>query len=163
MMNKRRQSPTAAEIFGRFVRGLFTVVGSTAFGLSAGALGTHGLLTAMTGGIKQDGWGAAPVWLLFMVIGSAIGLIVALTTSIGWIRNRELNAYSVFDWLGLLLGIAAGIGLAMLVPDRYYWFMKCMVAALTVPPCAAIGRALIGRVIGARLVERSRPIGKRPH
>jgi hypothetical protein len=37
------------------------------------------------------------------------------------------------------------------------------VGAVTVPPCAAIGRWLIGDVVGAKLVENSRPIGNRPH
>jgi hypothetical protein len=163
MTKKRRQTPTALETFGRIVRGLLIVVGSTLFGLSTGALVTHALLTATLGAIKQDGWGAAPIWLLFVAVGAGLGLIVGMTTGIRWIRNSELTAYSVFDWLGLLLGIAAGVGLALLVPDRYYWFVKCIVAAVTVPPCAAIGRALIGGVIGAWLVERSRPIGKRPN
>jgi uncharacterized membrane protein len=160
MTKKRRRAPSAAETFGRFVRGLLTVVTSTLFGLSAGALGMHGLLTVTIGGIRQDGWGAAPAWLLFMAIGGGIGLIVGLITSIGWIRNRELSAYRVFDWLGLLLGIAVGVGLTLLVPDRDNLFFRCIFGTLIVPPCAVISRALIGGVIGPQLVERSRPVGR---
>ena len=161
MAKKRRQTPSALETLGRIVRGLLTIVGSCAFGLSTGALGTHVFLTFMLGEIGQDGWGAAPIWLLFMLIGSVVGLIVGLVTSIRRIRYQELAAYSVFDWLGLLLGIAAGIGLTLLVPDRYYFFMKCIFAAAIVPPCAAIGRVVIGSAIGPWLVERSRPLGRR--
>lgn len=143
----------------RFLRSLLIVAGGAAFGLSAGALVTHALLTGVTGGLTRDGWGAAPIWLLFVVIGGVVGTIVGVTIALGWIRSSELPAYRVFDWLGLLLGTAAGVGLTFLVPDRFYWPVQGIVGGITVPTCAAIGRALVGSVLGEWLVARSRPIG----
>ena len=146
---------------GRFIRCLFIVVGSSASGVSIGALGAYALLTMMLPPIKQDGWGAAPIWLLHIAIGSGIGLIVGLTMGISSIRNSEFSGYRVFEWLGVLLGIAAGVGLTFLLPDRYYWIVQCIVGGVTVPSCAAVGRLLIGDVIGTRLVARSKPLGRR--
>lgn len=149
MARTRRDEPSLADALGRIVRGLLTVAGSAAFGIGAGAFGAHGALTVLTGGIKQDGWGAAPVWLFLMAVGGTIGLIVGLVASIRRVRYQELAAYRVFDWLGLLLGIAAGVGLTLLASERYFLFFKFVIAAGIVPPCAMIGRSA-GGLIGAK-------------
>ena len=70
-----------------------------------GKLLTHALLTAVTGSITEGGVGPAPIWLLFVAIGSGVGLIVGLAVAIGWIRSSELPGYRVFDCLGLYWGL----------------------------------------------------------
>ncbi|MFO1093009.1 MAG: hypothetical protein U0992_06815 [Planctomycetaceae bacterium] len=79
-------------------------------------------------------------------MSSADRLIVGLAASIHRVRYQKLAAYRVFDWLGLLLGIAAGVGLTLLASGCYYLFFKFVIAAGIVPPCAAIGRTLGGLV-----------------
>jgi hypothetical protein len=146
---------------GRFIRCLFIVAGSSATGVSLGALGTYALLSVMLPPVKQDGWGAAPIWMLLIAIGSVIGLIAGLAMALGRIGSSDFSGYSVFEWLGVLLGVAAGVGLTFLLPERDYWIVQCIVGGLTVPTCATLGRWLFGDVIGTRLVARSRPLGRR--
>lgn len=146
MPRKRRDEPSTAEILGSLVRGLLTVAGGVVFGASAGALAASALVSA-TVTSTPDNWGGAPALVVLMPIGGGIGLLVGLIAAISWIRNSEPRAYRVFDWLGLLLGGAAGAGLTLLVPDRYYVFMKCLIAAAIVPPCAALGRFVVGDLL----------------
>ena len=150
MAKKRRRAATALDIFGRFVRGLVLTAGFCAFGLSAGALAACGLVSAMMSPSPDD-WGGAPALLLLMPIGGGIGLQVGLIAAICWIRNGEHPAYRAFDWLGLLLGIAAGIGLTLLVPDRYYFFMKCLFAPRSFRRVQRSG----GRCLQSRLARGS--------
>lgn len=159
MTKQQHHVSSTAQTLGRIVRGLLTILGWCAFGVGAGALGMYGFLMVTLGELQHDGWGAAPVWLLLMLIGSVVGLIVGLVLAIRRIRYREFDAYAVFDWLGLLVGAAAGVGLTLLFPDRYYLFMQCLFAAAIIPPCATIGRTLFGAAIGPYVVSRSRPLG----
>lgn len=145
---------------GRLIRCLCIVAGSSASGLSIGALGTYALLSAILPPVTRDGWGAAPIWMLLIAIGSVIGLIAGLAMALGGIGRSDFAGYSVFEWLGILLGIAAGAGLTFLLPERYYWFVQCIVGGVTVPTCATLGRWLFGDIIGPRLIARSKPLGR---
>lgn len=154
MPTRRKQSPTLADTLGEVLRGVRTMTGTTAFGLSAGALGTYGMLTAATGGFTQEGWGAGPVWLLMMAVGGLAGMIAGFM-SVHWLRHAERMAYRWQEWLGLLVGLAAGAMLFQLVSGRDDLFMKCLIAAGIVPPCAAGGRLLAGALQSARQPSRA--------
>jgi len=145
---------------GRFIRCLFIIAGSSATGVSIGALGTYALLSMIFPPVTGENWGAAPAWMLLIAIGSVIGLVAGVAMALRRIGNSDFPGYRTFDWLGVLLGIAAGVGLTFLVPDRYYWFVQCIVGGLTVPTCATLGRWLFGDIIGPRLVARSMPLGR---
>lgn len=138
------------EFLEALCRNGLTIVGAAAFGLGGGALGTHGLLTAMFGEIKQDGWGAGPIWLLFMAIGGCVGLIAGLVWVVSWIRGRGPVAWRPVEWLALALGLAVGVAMIQFVSDRYYLFMKCLIAGVIVPPCAVVGRAVGGLIASER-------------
>ena len=153
-VTNRHRHETVAGPMARFARSVLTVLGGAGFGLGAGALGTHGLLTLVTGGINQDGWGAAPAWLFMMVIGGGIGMIAGLALAIHHARNSEMRALCAFDWLGVLAGLAVAVLLFQFVSDRYYWFMKALYLSAIVPPCVVGGRILIGQVLGPRFAKR---------
>src|SRR5688500_13894087 len=148
-----QKSAREAGLLERVFRASMLLIGGTAFGLSAGSLGTHGLLTLMTGGLTPEGWGAGPAWLLIMAIGGAIGLIAGLAFAIGRIRYWEPRAYRVNDWLGVAVGIAAGVVLFQLVSDRYYWFMQALFLSAILPPCIAAGRFLLGDVVRRPIIR----------
>jgi MFS family permease len=155
MSGKRRKRVPMAGGFERFIRGCVVLTGGTLFGLSAGALGTLGLLTLLFGALKQDGWGAAPIWLFFMAVGGGGGLLAGFIYSIQWLRNRDAVAFGVFDWLGLLVGVAVGIVLCHLIFERYYWFMQALFLAVILPPCAIVGRVLVGKLLAKKLASRA--------
>jgi hypothetical protein len=154
MTSRRRQPRRACGPVARFFRGALMVLLGAAFGLGAGALGIHGLLTATVGPLKPDGWGAAPAWLLFMALGGAAGLIVGATLTLSRVRRSEMHALGLFDWLGLLAGLVLAVLLFQLVSDRYYWSMKALWLAVIVPPSLVVGRAVIGRVFRDRIQSR---------
>lgn len=157
MSPKRQRESRPAGIIERLLRGLMIVFGATGFGLGAGALGVYGLLTITLGPIKPDGWGAIPAWLFMMAVGGIIGLITGILMSISRIRSHEFEAYRALDWLGLLAGTAAGIGLTLLASEPYYFFMKGIIAASIIPPCTVVGRWLFGALPGLIRTGRYKP------
>ena len=154
MINKHTQRERTPGPFARFMHGALAVLLAACFGLGAGALGTHGLLTAVIGPIKQDGWGAAPAWLLMMAIGGVVGLVVGTVAAFGHLRRYEMHALGPCGWLGLLAGVALSAGLFQLVSDRYGGFMNALWLTVIVPPCLVVGRALIGQVLRDRIERR---------
>ncbi len=122
-----------------------TVILGLSLGVGAGAIGTWGLLTLTLGQLQSDGWGAAPVWLFMGMFGAALGAIAGVVLSVIWTQRPEFKAFDIFEWLGIFLGAVVGLLLLLWIPDRYYLFVKCLVAAACLPISMACGRiALMG-------------------
>jgi hypothetical protein len=155
MATKRKKSQKLLRNTGRILRKVLYVLGSTLCGLGAGSMVPLFLLLLLTGPIKQDGWGAAPVFAFCMLVGGIVGAIIGCIASIRSILYVEVPGWTPFEWLGLLAGSLVSIGLTLLLFSRYYSFMKALILAAILPPCALAGRVLTNYLHGKWLASQT--------
>ena len=141
----------------RFFQGFLLVVGSMALGTVAGLFAVTLLMDRMIpvrGEPSTRGYGSL-VGGLFC--GAPLGTLVALAGSIGWLRSRdEPRLWSPFVWLGVLLGLIAGLVVSYRWDERGgiggWW-----VASLVLPACGTVGGILAGLALAVRnAVEETR-------
>ena len=151
MLANRSYAETVAGPLARLVRTALTILGGSAFGLGAGSLTIHSLLTLATGNVRQQAGGTAPAWLFIMLIGGVIGMIAGLALAMHHVRNAEMRALVSDDWLGMLGGLLLAALLYLFVSDRQHWLMKVLYLSVIVPSCVAGGRLLVRRIMRGRL------------
>ncbi|MHB8865497.1 MAG: hypothetical protein ACYC6N_24235 [Pirellulaceae bacterium] len=66
---------------------MLTVMLGLSCGVGAGAIGTWALLTLVLGELQRDGWGAAPAWLLMLLLGAVFGAIAGVALTVTWTQR----------------------------------------------------------------------------
>jgi hypothetical protein len=93
----------------RSLQNVLLVIGSTALGTSLGYFGLILIIASMQrpgGEPWQAGFGQ---YLGGLICGAPLGSLAGLALCVGWIGTRDQpRVWSVFVWLGVLLGLALG-------------------------------------------------------
>jgi peptidoglycan/LPS O-acetylase OafA/YrhL len=133
----------------RFFQGLLLVVGSLALGTVAGFFAVAFLMDWMDTRREEPSSRGYGELMGGLFCGAPMGTLVALVGSVGWIRAQdEPRPWSPFVWLGVLLGLVAGIVLT------YRWNEHggpgWWVASLVLPACGTVGGILAGLALAVR-------------
>lgn len=128
-----RPHTTSGSILRRGLYGVNVFLNAISFGAGGGALGTMGLLTVMSGGLRQDGWGAAPAWLFFMALGGLGGLVAAAVMAFAWLRDSSEVLFVRWEWLMQALGSALAVAIVPWFFPSYYVYMKFLIAMTLLP------------------------------
>lgn len=132
-----------------FNRLLIVIVGAT-FGLGTGVLGVYFAMVALFGELDRDSWGAAPVWILAMIVGGVVATIFAAIATFSWTLQVEFRALNVFEWLGLILASIAAYAIFQLLPVRIHLPGRLIIMATIWPVCIFVG------CLSMNLLTRSR-------
>lgn len=117
-------------------QGLYAInafLNAISFGLGGGALGTMILLTVLSGGLRQDGWGAAPAWLLLMAFGAFGGFVTAAVMAYSMLRDSEQILFVRWEWLMQALGSIVALAIVPWLFPSYYLYMKLLIAMALLP------------------------------
>lgn len=144
-MRGRRKS-SFVTILGREVCRGVTVLLGLSFGVGAGAISTFVVLTLILPGPGRDSWGAAPAWFLMMAIGAVLGAILGVIVSVAWTRRPQFKSYTLFEWLGIFVGIAIGVASIQLLPSRFYPYFNGLLMMMVFPVIVSCGRIIVGRL-----------------
>lgn len=132
----------------RFLQGFLLVVGSLVLGTVAGFFAVMILMDLMIpvrGEPSTRGYGS---FVGGLFCGAPLGMLIALVGSVGWLRSRD-EPWSMFVWLGVLLGLVVGLFVTYLWVERRgiggWW-----VASLFLPACGTLGGILAGLTLVAR-------------
>lgn len=92
----------------RQLQNLLFVIGATATGIVVGA----GLAFIMALGVLPSGRDAGGAVVAFMILaacGGVLGAGIGLVGSIRWISQRSTKPWTLMTWIGILVGLAAGM------------------------------------------------------
>lgn len=125
------------------------VIGSTALGTVLGYFGLILVIASMqrSGGEPwQAGFGQ---YLGGLICGAPLGSLAGLALSVGWMCTRDQpRVWSVFVWLGVLLGLALGpvVSFRWNIHQGTGWWGTAMVTAA----CGTVGGFVAGVFAGYR-------------
>lgn len=142
----------------RFFERSLLIIGSSAFGAASGGLGLA-YLAALTVFRLRPGeepglaWGAYIGVFVCMLLGGTLGAIVGLVGAVGRITQGEAKSWSPITWIGVVLGLAAGLVIRSSVPlDQWGVFGEAVRlwpgTAICVAALGTLG-GFAGSVIGA--------------
>jgi hypothetical protein len=95
----------------RVFQNVLFVLGATSAGLAWGAGLAFLLGLGIFPPVGRDDWGALIGFTFLAACGSVIGVIIGLVGSIFWIKQRATEPWTLTTWIGMLVGLAAGIAL----------------------------------------------------
>lgn len=105
------QSNYAETLLG-VTRLVFGLLSGLIFGFGAGMIAVHLLLLLIIGELGRDGWGAAPAWLLFCLLGGIVGAVAGIVLAVTLLKSPF--GYG-FEWLDLLISITGSITAASIL------------------------------------------------
>jgi hypothetical protein len=125
----------------RIAQVILLLIGSMALGVVSCGIGLLFLaaliIPSKPGG---DNWGAAIVMFPAFGCGATLGAIGGLAWSLRWVTQRGMDTWKPKTWVGVILGFAAGLPIAIGLLHRLpgpnwaadlgrYWTGVCILAA----------------------------------
>lgn len=97
----------------RSLQNLLLILGSTALGTVLGYFGLILLIASLQRPGSEPWQAGFGQYLGGLICGAPLGSLLGLGLVIGWIRSRDPGpAWSVFIWLGVILGLTLGPALS---------------------------------------------------
>lgn len=124
----------------RLIRACLGLVGGLLFGFGSGMMLSHLLLTLLTGGIRQDGWGAAAPWLVICLFGGLIGSIAGVVTAISLLQSQFYKPYQWIDLLAIIIGCLIALLITYLVFRAYFPMARLVPMSAFVPTGGFLAR-----------------------